>query len=45
MDNYASDKIKEIEKPLKRESFFNQTDENINPELIKNLKLGNYFNH
>ena len=43
MDNYASDEIKEIEKALKSESFFNLTDENINLELIENLKLGKKY--
>jgi len=43
MDNYTSDKIEEIEKALKSESFFNLTDEEINPELIVNLKLGKKY--
>ena len=43
MDNYSSDEIKEIKKALKSESFFNLTDENINPELIQNLKLGKKY--
>jgi len=43
MDNYASDEIKEIEKALKSESFFNLTDENIYLELIENLKLGKKY--
>ena len=37
------EEILEIENTLKRESFFNLTNININEELIKNLKLGKKY--
>lgn len=43
MDDYTSEEMESIEQALNRESFFNLTDEEINHELIKNLKLGKKY--
>ena len=40
MDNYTEEELNEIEKSLKRESFFNLTNGTIGQELIDNLKFG-----